>query len=667
MDRTGASVQASWCATARRHRFGWQPPPGVGYGRAVMPSLRYSPASGSPVAWNLFKSISTVGSSPDADVSLSFDAAVTTLHAQVHKDGTRFAIMPSDRNADVQVNGKKVKRHVLTDGDVLKLGNTELRFAEADVPEDEDEPPEGGPSVITRTVGAGRLQPMTQTTELSAYRRLNAFSSRLLEIQKVHDQLDHLLDEAISVTQADKGFIVLMEGETPSVVGARNMDGATIANGVQQLSDSILRRVVETRKPLIVSDALHDEAFNVAESVVNLKLCSVMCAPLMYKNELFGLLYLGNDRVASLFDQRSLELLTVLSSQASLVVRVAQQVNELKTQNQVLKERLEASRYGDVVGSCDSMRDIFKKIDKVSGTDVSVLITGETGTGKELIARELHRRSNRSRGPLVVINCGAIPENLLESELFGHMRGAFTGAVNTRMGRFQQADKGTLFLDEIGEMPIQLQVKILRALQERVVVKVGDSRPESVDIRVVAATNRRLDEEIKAGRFREDLYYRLNVVHLHLPPLRERAEDVVVIARYLLQKHSRETGSKVKSFSAEALAAIRKCAWPGNIRQLENRIKRAVVLAEKNTLSADDLDLAAQDLKPLLALAEAKEQFERQYINEALARNGGNRTQTARELGVDPRTIFRHLERERAEKQARGEPVEPLEPGPGEN
>lgn len=633
-----------------------------------MPSLRFVPATGSAVAWNLFKNISTVGSSPDADVSLGFDPTVNVLHAQIHKDGARFAIMPGDRHADVVVNGKKVKRHLLAAGDTVRLGNTELQFHEVDAAEEEDEPQSPSPGVRNQpaAVNARAVAGMTQTTELAAYRRLNTFSVKLMDAPRVTEQLDLLLDEAIQVTQADKGFIVLMDTEHPQVVAARNMDGATIANGVQQLSDSILKRVVETRKPLIVSDALKDVAFNAAESVVNLKLCSVICAPLIWRGDLFGILYLGNDRIASLFDGKSLELLTVFAGQASLVVKMAQQLNELKTQNQALKERLETNRYGDVVGSCPSMRDIFKKIDKVSGTDVSVLITGETGTGKELIAREIHRRSTRARGPMVVINCGAIPENLLESELFGHVRGAFTGAVNTRMGRFQQADKGTLFLDEIGELPLQLQVKLLRALQERVVVKVGDSRPEPVDIRVLAATNRRLDEEIKAQRFREDLYYRLNVVHLHLPPLRERTDDVLVIAKYILQKHAKEAGSKVKSFSADALAAIRKGTWPGNIRQLENRIKRAVVLADRSTLTAEDMDLASQDMKALVPLLEAKDAFERQYINEALARNAGNRTQTARELGVDPRTIFRHLERERAEKQARGEPVDPLDPVEGE-
>ena len=227
------------------------------------------------------------------------------------------------------------------------------------------------------------------------------------------------------------------------------------------------------------------------------------------------------------------------------------------------------------------MQEVFRKVEKIATTDISVLITGETGTGKELIAREIHHRSPRAKGPFVTINCGAIPENLLESELFGHVKGAFTGAVANKQGKFQAADGGTLFLDEIGEMPIELQVKLLRAMQEKVVVRVGDTRPETVDIRILAATNRDLEEEIEAGRFREDLYYRLNVVNVELPPLRERGDDVLVIARYLLSRYSREYDGKVKGLSPNAAVAIRKHSWPGNIRELENRIKKAIVLCRQ--------------------------------------------------------------------------------------
>jgi transcriptional regulator with PAS, ATPase and Fis domain len=275
-----------------------------------------------------------------------------------------------------------------------------------------------------------------------------------------------------------------------------------------------------------------------------------------------------------------------------------------------------------------------------------VLITGETGTGKELIAREIHRRSNRSTGPFIVINCGAIPENLIESELFGHVKGAFTGAIASRPGKFQVADKGTLFLDEIGELPLNLQVKLLRALQERIVFRVGDSRPEKVDIRVVAATNRVLEEEIRTGRFREDLYYRLNVVNVWLPPLRERGDDVLIIAKALLSKYADELKSTVQGFTPQALAAIKKYPWPGNIRQVENRIKKALVLCERSLLGPEDLDLGETGDTPILPLEKAKEEFQRKYVLEVLERNNGNRTQTARDLGVDPRTIFRYLERE---------------------
>jgi transcriptional regulator with GAF, ATPase, and Fis domain len=392
--------------------------------------------------------------------------------------------------------------------------------------------------------------------------------------------------------------------------------------------------------------------------VVNLKLTSVLCVPMLERGNTLGIIYVGNDNVAQLFDESHLELLTIFAAQASLILHNALLVNELKLDNTELRKKLEDQRYGDIVGACQGMRDVYKRIDKIALTDISVLITGETGTGKELIAREIHRHSPRAKGPFITINCGAIPENLLESELFGHVKGAFTGAVVTRPGKFQAAIGGTLFLDEIGEMPLQLQVKLLRALQEKVVYKVGENRGEAVDIRVVAATNKILEEEVKRNTFREDLYYRLNVVTLKLPPLRERGEDVIVLGRFFLQKYAKEFGSKVKGFTPAATVAMKKYAWPGNIRELENRLKKAVVLADKPLLGADDLDLKPENLDPIMPLLQAKEEFQKRYINEVLARNNGNRTKTAKDLGVDPRTIFRHLEKLEAEKSGKPLPLE---------
>jgi transcriptional regulator with GAF, ATPase, and Fis domain len=389
-----------------------------------------------------------------------------------------------------------------------------------------------------------------------------------------------------------------------------------------------------------------DAAFQRSESVMHLRLSSVMCAPLIAGGDLLGLLYLGNDRVTNLFDPRALDIIGIFAAQAALILQNALLLDTLRSDNAELEKKLKSQKFGEIIGSVPSMQEVFRKVQKVAPTDISVLITGETGTGKELIAREIHTRSARASGPFVVINCGAIPENLMESEMFGHVRGAFTGAVATRQGKFQAANGGTLFLDEVGELPLPLQVKLLRALQERVVTKVGESKPEKVDIRVVAATNRDLEEEIKKGTFREDLYYRLNVVNVFLPPLRERGDDILVIAKYLLNKYATELGSNVRGFTPNALIAIRKYDWPGNVRQLENRIKKALVLCDQSLIGPEDLDLTQEQMQPILPLDKAKEDFQRRYILEVLERNNGNRTKTARDLGVDPRTIFRYLERE---------------------
>jgi len=341
-----------------------------------------------------------------------------------------------------------------------------------------------------------------------------------------------------------------------------------------------------------------------------------------------------------------------------LTLRKAEERESLRRENRQLREEIRReNKFDEILAKSAPMMEIFRTITKIADYKTTVLVVGESGVGKELVARAVHRRGNRATGPFVAINCGAIPENLLESELFGHAKGAFTGAVAARAGKFQAANGGTLFLDEIGEMPHSLQVKLLRALQDRQVTRVGENRPEPVDIRIVSATNKDLDEEMKAGRFREDLFYRINVVHLHLPPLRERGEDAVMLAKYFLSRAIRELGSKVKGFGNQALVAIQRYRWPGNIRQLENRIKKAVVLADSAYITPEDLDVKPEQLEPILPLAVAQEQWKERYIDEALDRNGQNRTKTAKDLDVDPRTIFRHL-RSKAEKRGEVMPDE---------
>ncbi len=592
-----------------------------------MPSLKLVPTTGKPRVLPMYKKITTIGRAGGNDVCIEGEG-VADYHAQIVFDGRDFNLSEVDREGDIGINGKKKRRAKLYHNDRLELGGVELVFSIYD---------EAAPLSGADDDDAG---------EIAGLRKLYEFSTRLMDIKDVSDLLKTLMDAVVDVTHADKGFLLLVRDEQPEIAVARNLRQEDIPHGVRHLSDSIMHKVLTQKRPLIVSDALHDEEFKSSESVMNLKLCSVMCAPLIAQGQMLGLLYVGNDNVVNLFEEKSLDVLTVFAGQAALILQNALLLDQLKSDRDRLQERLDSKKFGELVGSCPGLVEVYKKVEKVASTDISVLITGETGTGKELIAREIHNRSPRKGGPFVVVNCGAIPENLMESELFGHVRGAFTGAVATRQGKFQLADGGTLFLDEIGEMPVALQVKLLRSLQERVVVKVGDAKPERVDIRVVAATHRDLEERIRSGEFREDLYYRLNVVNLHLPPLRERGDDVIVIAKFLLAKYAEEYASKVKGFTPNALIAMRKYSWPGNVRQLENRIKKALVLCDRSLIGPEDLDLFPEALEPIMSLSQAREDFQRRYILEVLERNNGNRTKTARDLGVDPRTIFRYLERE---------------------
>ena len=598
-----------------------------------MPSISYE-AGGEPESRSvdLYKNITTVGSSEECDVYVRDDPKVAATHATILFDGRGWAVQTAARWHAVFVNGKRRKSSPLSHGDVIRVGETELTVSLED--EEEEGRADGGPL------------PDGTVEQVNAYRKVYEFSERLLGNYDLDSLLSDLLDTVIDVTGADKGFLILCDGERLRVPAARTARRADIDEPADMLSDSIVQRTIRDRQPLIIADALADEQWNASLSVVNLKLCSVMCVPLLDRGSLLGVLYVGNDNVVDMFAGADLEVLTIFAAQASLILRNALLVNELKLDVARLKGALDKKRFGELIGSCDSIRDVFRRVDKVASADISVLVTGDTGTGKELIAREIHVRSSRADGPFVTINCGAIPENLLESELFGHVRGAFTGATQTKEGKFHTAHKGTLFLDEIGEMPLNLQVKILRALQDRVVTRVGDTRPQTVDIRVIAATNRNLAEAIRDSQFREDLYYRLNVVTVDLPPLRDRGEDILLLARYFLERYAVDFDRKVKGYGPNAITAMRRYHWPGNIRELENKVKRATILADKAMIGPRDLELSEDILRPVLALADAKEEFQRRYINEVLARNNGNRTKTAKDLGVDPRTVFRHLEKE---------------------
>ncbi len=331
----------------------------------------------------------------------------------------------------------------------------------------------------------------------------------------------------------------------------------------------------------------------------------------------------------------------------NVVLRRARHVHDLERENRELQKSAGGDTFEGIVGFCPAIQDVFRAVRRVAGSDAQVLVSGESGTGKELVARAIHRLSERASGPFVAINCGAIPENLLESELFGHEKGAFTGAHIRRAGRIESAHRGTLFLDEVGELPVSLQVKLLRFLQEHKLERVGGRQEIVVDVRVIAATNADLDRQMKEEKFREDLYYRLAVVRLALPPLRERGEDVTVLAKIFLERFAAENKKSIAAFTAEALEALQSYDWPGNVRELENRVKRAIIMAEGKKLTSADLELGSgsQERYRSVTLKEAREELERDLIKKTLRKHNGNMTRTAADLQVSRPTLYELMEK----------------------
>ena len=336
-----------------------------------------------------------------------------------------------------------------------------------------------------------------------------------------------------------------------------------------------------------------------------------------------------------------------------VILNRALHVASLEDENRRLLANARNGEEPELLGTCPQMEKVFKLIKKVAAADIPVLITGESGTGKDLVARAIHRRSSFSDGPFRVINCGSIPENLLESELFGYEKGAFTGATNQRIGKLELAEGGTVFLDEIGELPLGLQAKLLRFLQERTIERVGGRQSITVNARVVAATTKNLCDTVAAGTFREDLYFRLAVIQIPLPALRERGDDVIMIAREFVQRYARDVGKGIRGLSRTAEKAIRQNAWPGNVRELENTIRRAVVLAESNVIVPEDLGLGeTYPLAKGATLREARDALERELVENALARMAGNISQAAKMLGVSRPTMYDLIDRHGLHREA---------------
>ena len=451
------------------------------------------------------------------------------------------------------------------------------------------------------------------------------------------------------------GTVALRSDREVSIIAAHGMSEEEIKRGRYRLGEGIIGRVAKLGAPIVIPNIGDEPLFlnkTGARQMIRKENVAFLCVPIKFKDEVLGVL-----SVDRLFSSRGIsfeEDLRLLKIIASLIAQSMKLYREVEKEREAFLEEKEIltrqlkSRYRveNIIGQSDRMQEVFEAIHRVAPSRANVLLRGESGTGKELAAKAIHFMSPRAKNPFIKFNCASIPEGLLESELFGHEKGAFTGAMSARKGRFELAHDGTIFLDEIGDLPITLQPKILRVLQEKEFERVGGEKTIKVDVRLVAATSRDLEGLVSEGKFREDLYYRLNVVPVFLPPLRERAEDVPLLVDYFLKKYNEENLKSVR-ITPEVLGLLTDYDWPGNVRELENTIERLVVMSRANVATAEDLPLGMRERSVKArypvhvkdALPSTIEDIEKTNILDALKRTGWVQAKAARALGITPRQI----------------------------
>jgi Nif-specific regulatory protein len=477
--------------------------------------------------------------------------------------------------------------------------------------------------------------------ETTRAQNLLKLAKELLLESDIHRLLTLAMDRAIEASGAERGMIILFDKSGEALFEtARNLNREEIDHPEFEVSRTIINKAKTEGTPIYLRNALEYPALRKSNSAARLKLLSVICLPLRYEDKIFGVVYLDNRTGRGVFSAEISAFMQEFADFISLAAHRALEQKCLRNHVNALEEELRGKyKFEAIVGHHPKMVAILKLVAKVADTDATVLIQGESGTGKELIAQALHYNSRRRSEPFVPINCAALPENLIESELFGHMRGAFTGAFKDHAGCFERAEGGTIFLDEVNDMPLPLQLKLLRVLQTGEFTRLGNTELRRCNVRVVAATSVNLAELVAQKKFREELLYRLKVIELTLPPLRERGEDILLLAQHFLQQYSQKHGKDGLRLSEEAEGALLAHDFPGNVRELENLILRAVITAEDETLTVLDFPIPPAHSVPSppekwssfrVAKQHVVETFERQYLTDCLRLAKGNITQAAK-------------------------------------
>lgn len=479
-------------------------------------------------------------------------------------------------------------------------------------------------------------------------------SQRLIQSKVLKDDLSGILEIVVKYLGAERGFLTIFNRESENIIieAAYGYSSAQQSRGKYKLGEGIIGRVVELARPVVI-DKISKSSLFLNRTGQDLtkegKELSFICIPIIEEGKVTGTLSIVRVYNPYILFEEDNKLLSIIGSLISRTVRSRQERLEemeiLKQKNVQLQNQLESNFHPkNIVGGSSKMRDVYSLVNMVAETNSTVLVRGESGIGKELIADAIHFSSKRAKGNFVKVNCSALPDSLIESELFGHEKGAFTGAESRRKGRFELADGGTIFLDEIGDIPLSTQVKILRILQQREFERLGGTETIRVDVRIVAATNRNLEELIEKGEFREDLYYRINVFPLFVPPLRERRDDIPILVDHFIDKFNKRNNTQIKRITTSALNMLMVYSWPGNIRELENCIERACILTTDNVIHSYNLPPSLQTADSSNTQAKGGmmytvEQVEKQLIREALTTTSGNIAKAAELLKVTERML----------------------------
>ncbi|HET9711883.1 MAG TPA: sigma 54-interacting transcriptional regulator [Pyrinomonadaceae bacterium] len=575
------------------------------------------------------------------------DASVSRKHSQIERDGEEFILTDLDSLNGTFVNDVPVKRRTLAHGDRVRIGNSQFLFLRHD-----DDVPSGSGAVQfddNRSITGSTVQfgfndaLYLMARDLAALMKVSTTINAIRGLPELQKKLLELMFEVVPAT---RGAILLVdssekegEAEFSSVFALDREKGH---DETIKVSRTLARQVLRDGTGLLIGDRDYTASLN--QSLEDAQTSSVLCVPLIMTGRSLGVLYLDTNEPNVHFDSDHLQLASAIAAITAVAIENARHIEWLESENKRLIA--DAGIEHNMVGESPRMRQVYQFIAKVAPTDSSVLITGESGTGKELVARAVHQNSKRSGKPFIAVNCAALAETILESELFGHEKGAFTGALIHHKGRLEIADEGTLFLDEIGELSAPLQVKLLRVLQEREFERVGGTRTIKVDIRLLAATNRNLEDLITQGLFRQDLFYRLNVLQLEMPPLRQRQEDILLLAKYFAVKYGEKCNRKIEGISLEAQKRLLSYDWPGNVRELENALERAVVLGTTELILLEDLPEAILETETRTMPAptkyhEAVAETKKRLILQAMDQTKGNYTDAAKLLGLHPNYLHR--------------------------